>query len=70
MMKALAWIVGLAGILVGAIGVLGGLRGHYIISIFGRPHAPSTFMTAGILLLAIGIWAGVVGCLDKVDEKS
>ena len=61
MMKAIGWTAGLVGILVGAIGVLGGLRGNHGIHIIGRAHAPLTLVMVGLLLLAVGIWAAVIG---------
>lgn len=59
-MKMLSWIAGALGIIIAFVGVLGGLKGVYAIKVLGSPHAPSTFLVVGTLLLVIGIWLAVL----------
>jgi multisubunit Na+/H+ antiporter MnhG subunit len=63
-MRSVSWVAGILGILVTLFGIIGGFRGPFI-TLMGRNHAPSTFMSLGVWLLAIGIWLGVLHLMPK-----
>lgn len=63
-MRILAWIAGIVGIVVALYAIIGGMRGPFV-TLMGRDHAPSTFISLGVFVLAVGIWLGVVGLYSK-----